>query len=124
MSNEQWKIYIVLQKARIAHCSLLIAHWAFGIRPPPVRGKGRVRGHASSTCSEHSCTASGCLSLGDELEQIRVGLHCFELGKLPLDVVRRAEEEADIGFGEHGGVVERVACGDDMIVEQFEDRKS
>src|SRR6266581_640280 len=51
MSNEQWKIYIVQEMAHIAHCTLLIAHWAFGVRPPPVRGEGRVRGHANSNGS-------------------------------------------------------------------------
>src|SRR5438876_11813845 len=35
----------------IAHCALLIAHWAFGVRPPPVHGEGRVRGHANSNVS-------------------------------------------------------------------------
>src|SRR6266516_4372669 len=42
MSNEQWKIYIVQEMAHIAHCSLLIAHWAFGVRPPLVRGEGAL----------------------------------------------------------------------------------
>ena len=29
----------------------------------------------------------------------------------------RAEEQADVGRGEHGGVVERVTGGDDVVIQ-------
>ena len=48
MSNEQWKIYIVLQKAHIAHCSLLIAHCSLGISGLPTAGSWRGRKLAQS----------------------------------------------------------------------------
>src|SRR6266516_4743687 len=58
MSNEQCAMSNVryvpsAERCRfsIAHCSLLIAHWAFGVRPPPVRGEGRVRRHSNSNVS-------------------------------------------------------------------------
>src|SRR6266498_3942456 len=59
MSNEQWKIYIVLEKAHIAH-------WAFGVRP------GRFVGRDS--CLELAQLVEGLLQFGDERGQFLAGL--------------------------------------------------
>jgi hypothetical protein len=44
----------------------------------------------------------------------------LELLELLFHVVGSAEEEALMGFDEHGRVVEGVASGNDVVVEEFQ----
>src|SRR5438874_2621602 len=52
--------------------------------------------------------------------QIPVGFNGFELRELLLHVVRSAKKKSDVGFGQHRRIVERIAGGDDVIVQQLE----
>ena len=50
-------------------------------------------------------------------QQVAVAIEGFELRELFLDGFGGVEEEADVGFAEHGGVVEGITGGDDVVVE-------
>ena len=50
---------------------------------------------------------------GEEVGVFFVG---FELGELFFDGVGGVEEEAGVGFGEHRGVIEGIAGGNDFVV--------
>ena len=56
----------------------------------------------------------------DQPHQIGVGLDGRELGELLLHTFGRAEQDACVGLAEHGGVVEGVASGDDVVIHPFE----
>ncbi len=48
-------------------------------------------------------------------EEVAVFFEGFELGELLADAGRGVEEESVVGFKEHGGVVEGVAGGENLI---------
>ena len=97
MSNEQWKIYIVQETAHIAHCSLLIAHWAFGVGPPQVRGQGRVRRHSNSMlCRPHH--------EGDVGLKYRVLLGKEDRGARQIAEARFVSRQDAVGILTFGGV--------------------
>lgn len=56
----------------------------------------------------------------DRGEKVLVLGEGVELRELGDHVVGRSEQETDVGFGEHRGVVVRVAAGDDPVVEPVE----
>src|SRR6266446_6937558 len=61
-----------------------------------------------------------CHRLSDQFKQIFVTFHRFKLRKLLLHVFGRAEKETHVGFTQHRGIIESVACGEDVIIQQFE----
>ena len=58
--------------------------------------------------------------LTDQLHQVGMAFDRRELRELPLHHFRRVEQNADVRLGQHGGVVERIAGGDDVVVEQLQ----
>src|SRR6266481_1946893 len=53
----------------------------------------------------------------DEFQQIPISLNGSELRKLLPDVVRRAEQKANVCLSKHRSVVVGVACGDDVVIQ-------
>jgi hypothetical protein len=74
---------------------------ALVIAPPPSLGSDYEDGDEDDWALSHRAF--------DELHQVGVGFDRLELRELLLHVLRRAEEEADVGLAEHGGVIERIA---------------
>jgi hypothetical protein len=52
-----------------------------------------------------------------QLQQIGVAFHGLKLGELLLHIFRRVDEKTNVGFGQHGGVIERIARADDVIIQ-------
>ncbi len=59
----------------------------------------------------------GLQSRLDQGQQIGVFIHGFELGELRFHIFGRVEQEAGIGFEEHGRVVEGIARRYDVVVQ-------
>src|SRR5215471_5128441 len=68
--------------------------------------------------SDHSWHSSHCCI--NELQQVRVLVHGFELRELLFHIVRCVKEETDVCFDQHGGIIEGIASSDDVIVQQLE----
>ena len=98
---------------------------AFGLidKIPDGQKPGPVQIHVNPEQPEQAEWNLGALALHrplDELQQFRVGLDGFELRELFFHVVRRAEQKAHVRLDEHGGVVERIAGGNDVIIHPLE----
>jgi heterodisulfide reductase subunit B len=66
-------------------------------------------------CTARSDAPAGLLEGGGQLV---VAARDRKLRKLVDDVLRRAEQDAGVGLGQHGGVVVGIAGGDDLEVER------
>ena len=72
---------------------------------------------AAGTSKDDASLTHGLL---DKLFQIAVLFDGLKLGELLLHIVRRAKQEAYVGFVEHGCVIKRIACGYHVVIEQLE----
>src|SRR6266852_3791054 len=58
--------------------------------------------------------------LADQSKQVFVTLHCLKLRKLLLHIFWRTEQKTHVSFTQHRRIIESVAGGDYMVIEQFE----
>lgn len=53
----------------------------------------------------------------DRAEQIIIAIEPTKLRELRADILRRMKEKSGVRFHEHRGVVKRITCGDDPIIQ-------